>query len=153
MAKRPNYEPKEVTVRRIMKRMAEGTWVNNVSEFRFAEVRGLEVETIRDYVREARNRVTAGIELDEDLRATIIDQLQTNTALMQWIYSKARQDPDKYDTAIAAVRTKNQSLGIMCGLTKRKLGLMAPTEEEEDLTNKSERELLEIIAKSAKEKE
>lgn len=140
-------ESAEATVDRIMRSIALGLWIPGVTEQKLADRLGASVDTVKNYAREAARRIHAGVLLDEELRESILLQLQTNAALGQGLFKAAKQ-AGEYQGAVGALRAKNEALKIMSGLR----ATAKQRDDVDDLSGKSERELLEIIAKSSIEK-
>ena len=147
--KRKKYDDREWSVLRIMHRIAMGTWIPGVSEHGWAERSGASLLTVQQYAREASSRIAAGVILDETLRNSLIVQFQTNAAIGQQLVKMAR-DEGRFGDAIGALRAKNESLKAVAAI--RAADKPKGPVTDDDLSGKSERELLEIIALSSVKK-
>jgi hypothetical protein len=149
-ARRRFNEPTEDNVCRIMRRMALGQWIpGGVSAQAMAESKGCSLQSVQTWEYEARRRLRSGILLDEDVKASIAIQLQTNARLGQLIFDRAKSDPLTFNAAVQALTVKNNAMRIMLGMFPEKN--KTPNQDADELAGKSERELLEIIARSTVE--
>jgi hypothetical protein len=136
---------REVRVREAMAMMASGAYVLGQTSFVLAEKWGLTHDSVRHITGEASRRLVAGVALEPEMKSLLfvtIQQIGSDCeALTKALSSSSRPNVGEY---LATLRLKFDICRYLHGAN-------VDVPRGTDLSTKSERELLEIIARSTQE--